>query len=254
MSSLSPEARKLLESSRHAGGPTSAQRAAMKSAVLGAVLVPGAAAGSTAAAVSGAKATGLGLAAKLGLALVVVGLGAAVTWQLVAPVPVEAVAHVALADSLPPVPPEVIAAVEPLEVVEPQPTAVEEPRPSPLQPPRAVVPRLAAPRAEVVTADPDQPPVTPPAAVEDPTLARELAALSGAMGAVDSRQFAVALEQLSTYRAAFPSGALGTEAGVLEVMALCGLGKVEEARTAAHSLPSNNPAVRRLERSCISGR
>lgn len=244
MSSLSPEARGLLDTVRTAGGPSALQRSAMKQAVLAAVLLPATAAAGSA--IGTAKATGLALAAKLGLVVASVGVGAALIWQLASPAVVlpeplvkapAVVEAPAVTPSTPPSPPVVAAAPE------------AAPRPAPA---RAV-------RAAALPGVKEAPPViqeapapAPAAVVDEATLSREIAALSGAMGAVDSKTYAVALEQLSSYRAAFPAGLLETEARVLEVLALCGLGRVEAARAAAGPLPVNNPAVRRLERSCIA--
>ncbi len=253
MSSLSPEARKLMENSRSAGGPTSAQRAAMRNAVLGAVLVPTAAAATATATAStgatvvgGVKATGLALALKLSVVVVSVAVGATVTWKGVAPAaPVPEVAPVVVAARpavvVPPPPEPMVEAPEVAEEVAPAPAPVVIAKPSRVE------------KAPVIVAETMVPPPPAPVVAEDPTLSQEVAALAGAMGAVDNKQFGVALQQLQTYRAAFPTGALETEASVLEVLALCGLNRVDEARAAAKSLPANNPAVRRLERSCIAG-
>lgn len=252
MSSLSPEARKLLESTRGAGGPSAAQRANMKRAVLAGALLPGtaAAASSTAAAV---KAAGVGFAAKLTIAAVVagVGVGVWVTWQLAAPSEVPAEVAVTTAVRAP----EPVAVAEPVVVAE----AVVVPEAPVLPAPVVAAPRppvRVEPAAPVVAAPapiPEETPVkAPPPPVDEETLSREVAALSGTMNAVDAKQFSVALEQLVGYRAAFPHGALETEASVLEVLALCGLGRGDEARAIGRMLPVNNPAVRRLDRSCIA--
>lgn len=241
MNDLSPESRKLIEHSRHAGGPTAAQRAAMKTAILGAVLIPGAAAASTAGAV---KAAGLSVAAKIGLVVAAVSVSGLVTWQVMASSPVEPVAVVAEAVAEPVV--EEIAAPVAAPVPEEVPEVVVPPAP-------VAVPKPVVVKRPVVVAAPPPPPapIIPTEKEVEATLAKEVAALAGAMGAVDGKQFTVALEQVSGYRDAFPNGLLETEAGVLEVLALCGLKRVDEAREAARSLPVNNPAVRRLERSCI---
>ncbi len=249
MSDLSPEARALLESTRRAGGPTAAQRAAMKKAVVAATLAPASAAASTGASTTvttGAKATGLWLAAKLGLVLVALGgLGAAVAWKLPAlgqqsapvwtPPPAAEVAPPALqVDAVKAELIEPEAMLPPLQVVPPAPIRVAK-----------------AAKVESVPSQDEVPPA-PVAPHEEATLSREVAALSRAMKAVDEKQYAAALEQVAGYRAEFPTGALGTEAGVVEVLALCGTGQADAARAAAQSLPANNPAVRRLERSCIA--
>ena len=275
MSSLSPEARKLLDGSRAAGGPSAAQRAAMKQAVLAAGLLPGTAAASSA--VGGAKAAGLGLAAKLSLVVVSVAVGSTLVWQALSPATPGASDEVS--PELMQSPGIVTFALPRAEPVEPQapiaepPAAVDPPRaavadlrvgPTGPQPGVAETPpaaaRIATPRepgtqgpsAPAATAPLEATPPPPRAPVDDATLSKEIAAVSRAMGAVDAKTWAVALAQVSAYRATFPAGALETEASVVEVLALCGLGRVDEARAAAASLPANNPAVRRLERSCIA--
>jgi len=249
VSELSPESWELIEHSRHAGGPTAAQRAAMKHAIVAAVLIPSAAAASTAGAV---KAAGLSVATKLGLVVAAVSVGGWVTWQVMAssaepilvPLPV-----VTAALEPPVVREEPVVVAMPEEIAE----VISPPAPAPV----VIAKPAVKPLVVVAAVEPEVRPA-PPAPVLVPTekeveatLAKEVAALAGAMGAVDGKQFAVALEQVSGYREAFPKGLLETEAGVLEVLALCGLKRVDEAREAARSLPVNNPAVRRLERSCI---
>jgi hypothetical protein len=90
--------------------------------------------------------------------------------------------------------------------------------------------------------------------VEDAPLRRELGTVAGAMAALDAARFSEALETVIRYRETFPTGALITEARVLEVLALCGLGRRDEAQRAAAAIgpaEGNNPAVRRLSRSCV---
>jgi hypothetical protein len=214
MSALSPEARKLLQRSHGAGGPSSTQRAAMKRAVLGAVLVPSVAAAATTGAsvaatgASVAKAAGIGLAAKLSAVVVSVGVGAGLMWQVVSParVPPERVAQVVVSarvePRVAPIPEPSQEAVQ--EQVDEAPGAFEqvgaaELAPSPVisarpndtrAPPRRVaapVEAIAAPRAGQ-----DPAPVAREHAVDEATLSREVAALSGAMGAGEAKQFAVA--------------------------------------------------------------
>ena len=81
MSDVSPEARKLLDATRTAGGPSLAQRAAMKQAVLSTIAAP----------VPVAAVAKAALFTKVGAAVFVVAVGAAVVLKLSAPAPVEAV-------------------------------------------------------------------------------------------------------------------------------------------------------------------
>jgi hypothetical protein len=247
---VSPEARQLLEASRGAGGPTAAQRTGMKRAVLAAALLPGTAAAATTVA-GGAKATGLALAGKLGILVASIAVGSAVVWTAIGtravevPAPLTIVQPSAERTEAPPPPVQIeVAPLVPVEIVPGVAVA----------PPAPVVPRVAVPRVESPSpVEPISPPPAPAQVViDEATLSREVAALSGAMGAIDAKTYAVALEQISHYRAAFPAGLLKTEASVVEALALCGLGRVDEARRAADALPANNPAVRRLERSCVA--
>lgn len=83
--------------------------------------------------------------------------------------------------------------------------------------------------------------------------ARELESLDRSVRALDSEQFAEALAEAREFTRAFPQSQFVTEAQVVEVLALCGLTRFEEARASAARLPpssGSNPAVRRLEDSC----
>jgi hypothetical protein len=312
MSALSPEARELLEATRKAGGPTAAQRAAMKHAVLAVVAVP---ASTAAAGAGGVKAAGLGLAAKLGMVAVAVCVAAGLVWRIQG---AKEVAPGVVNGSVGTVQPAATdrAAIDQVAIDR---AAIDQAASDRAASDRAASDRAAndraandqvandqvandqvanhpaandpaAQRVNSATVSPGAPdglephssrmrskddsvlplskdapsardergsspeaqqPSLPPV-VDDATLSREVAALSSAMGAVDGKHFAAALDQLTNYRAEFPVRALDTEASVVEVLALCGLGRVDEARAAAASLPANNPAVRRLERSCIA--
>ncbi len=61
---------------------------------------------------------------------------------------------------------------------------------------------------------------------------------------------------VEAYRGDFPRGVLGVELDALEVLGLCGVGRVEEAERGARRLAdgeaSSNPAVQRLRRSCAA--
>ncbi len=240
MSELSPEARQLLDATRSAGGPSAAQRLAMKKAVLSSVAAP--------AAVVAVKA-GLGL--KLGVAAVALGMAAAAYVALSpaaeelpersrGPAPVSELPEPSRGPAL------VVEAPAPEPEPEPAPVvvAVKPPAPKPV-----AVAVVAVP--EPIAESPPAPPPPVPAVVDEATLSREVSAIEEANETVREGRFDDALTQLGHYADEFPSGALATEAAVVKVIALCGLNRVDEARAIGAKLPTNNPAVRRLEHSCI---
>ncbi len=279
MSSLSPEAQALLNGARAAGGPSATQRAAMKRAVLAAALAPGTAAaigGALAPAAAPVVAGSAGVAKFLVVGILSAAIGAGATFTVirpepVAPTPVRAV---------PVFPPERVPSPPQLEA----PVGVVE-APAPVLEKISAKPDLGSVRIQVAptaSGDVEFPlrqaqgerlgevksipslqeaqPIAPNALVgarggraEDPALAQEVASLSGAMADVDAKRFHEALDRLQRYRSEFPSGALATEARVLDVLALCGLGRVDDAKAVVSALPqsaANNPAMRRIESSC----
>jgi hypothetical protein len=232
---MSPEAQRLLDESRKVGGPTAAQRATMKSVVMGAGLATGTAAAGTAA----AKTVGAGLGVKLMVVAVVVVVGATVAWKAKEPETVKTAVVVPRAIVPAPLP-------EPVRVIEVPAPVVVAPEP----PPHAVIKPKPVPAAEPQVAEfvaPAREPIDTSA-----SLTLEMRAMTNAMNEIDGKRYAAALEQVDAYRARFPSGQLTTEAGVMQVLALCGLGRVEEARAAAEVLPRENPTVHRLDSSCVA--
>lgn len=239
MSELSPEARQLLDGTRGVGGPTAAQRLAMKKAVLGAVASP-------VAAPAGVKSA---LLAKISTAVVVIGaVGGAIAFKLMDPEPVETKEAVSRVEARA----DVVAAAPAPEIV---PVEEAPPLPPAPEPVRAPVVKKVAPAPVIAEAPAAPPPPAPEPApapkVDEETLAKEVAAVSAAMVTVQNGNFDQALAEVETYQDDFPSGALHVEAAVVKVLALCGLKRVDEARAIAATVPASNPAARRLERSCI---
>lgn len=111
--------------------------------------------------------------------------------------------------------------------------------------PPAAAPEEAPPRS------PSQSSLGPRA--EEEGLRVELLSLDRAVKAVDAERFQEALSAARAFRGRYPTSDFLTEAGVVEVLALCGLARVDEARAAEAALPATaaqNPVVRRLENSC----
>lgn len=252
MTELSPRAQELMRRASRGGGPTERQRRSLKSAVMAAVMVP---------AVAGA----------LTLKLVVVGfVVAAVSAGLTvgavaalhrAPAPAAKPTPDVRAQPTPPgqvVPvapaPEVLVLADPEVVVRAEPAPEGPPGGDPPPPPRVAI---AAPRAAVTPAieAPSSTPSPPSVSVNGRAgLAREMEMLDRAVRAVESERFDDGLSEAREFLRHFPGSELVIEARVVEVLALCGLSRPEEARATAASLPTaaaGNPAMRRLENSCV---
>jgi hypothetical protein len=123
--------------------------------------------------------------------------------------------------------------------------------------------RVAPPVAHA-TAETDDRASTPAGALAAPTvapvasapsIAAEIQALDKALAEVDAGRWAQALDLLARYRASFPQGALATEARTLEVLALCGHGRTDEAKALGRGLldgAAASPTLMRLRHSCIA--
>jgi hypothetical protein len=248
MTTLNSEARRLVEATRTAGGPSRLQLDAMKRSVLAQVAgVPATARAGNPTAASTAKVGGAQVAAvgKLGVVLLAGLIGAIFAIrELRSPAATEARVEPAV---LRVAGPEAPQALSPASVAPPvEPSALEPPPTAPAVPSRPAA-RREQPHPAVATARPP--------AKDLGALAREVAALEGAMKAVKAERYAGALAQLRSYRSAFPAGELSVEASVLEVLSLCGAGRIDEARTKGRELrvqAAGNPAIRRLEKSCLS--
>ncbi len=233
---MSPSDRKateLIAAGRSVAGPSPEQRAAMKRAVIAAV------AAAPVVAVGAARARGAAKVTTVKLVVVTLGVvgAAAVSWWVQA------------SESTPPRPTPIVS---PMPAARPEPRrdpVVESPAPAPSSAPTQVRPRPPPPR-------PGPGPVTGSAvSAEKPTLDAEVTALTEAMAEVDAQHHAAALTALAKYKAHFPNGVLASEAGVVEVLALCGLDRVTEAKARATELRETdaaNPSLRRLANSCVA--
>jgi thioredoxin-like negative regulator of GroEL len=80
-------------------------------------------------------------------------------------------------------------------------------------------------------------------------------ALATAMEALDAKDFAQALDVARTTRRAHPTGALRPELTLLEVEALCGLSRVDEAQDVVDAMPLVDRTAlvqERPRRTCVS--
>lgn len=218
MSELSPKAKALMRQASRGGGPTDPQRRALKVAVLG----------STASAVAAAATTKV----LLSLLVAVVGGGVLVATRAGHPsspeLPDETAAPAA-------VPPPVARTAKPVQVSVARTNAQPAPNNQPKRDVKPTVPVELAP-TPVPT-----------------SLALELDALERAVVAVEAKRFDEGLRLARAFLKDFPASEFVIEARVVEVLALCGVSRVDEARRAAGQLPSGaseNPAVRRLDDSC----
>ncbi|MCA9677977.1 MAG: hypothetical protein H6708_19360 [Kofleriaceae bacterium] len=82
----------------------------------------------------------------------------------------------------------------------------------------------------------------PPPASDDDPLRRELALLRTARAALADDRPDDAVAVIDTYRRDFPDGQLAEEAFALEVEALCGLGRTDDADDALTALTRRWPA------------
>ncbi len=136
-----------------------------------------------------------------------------------------------LAAQVPPAPPPVVR----LPPASPPP-ARRQPAPLPSPVPVSVSP------------EPPAPVVTPPNSLQE-----ELKLLQRAQKALTGSEPGPALETLEEHAARFPEGALKEERMAARVMALCGLGRVEDARAEARKLSDEapgSPYAERIRGSC----
>lgn len=87
------------------------------------------------------------------------------------------------------------------------------------------------------------------------TLSEEATLLERAQRALAAREPGVALETLAEHERRFPRGALAEEREAAKVLALCALGRVNEARALARAFVNASPRsvlVPRVEHSCAA--
>jgi hypothetical protein len=275
---LSDRARSLVDAAKAQGGPTRAQQAKMAGAVVAATSSTAAAFGTGAgttvtASASMTKLVGAGVLAAL------VGMGGTVAVsKAVSPRPrpplVERGARVDTtpvvertqpsAETAPvaelttspgaalpeAVEPEVVPVVERAPVVAAPPSA----RPSPAAAP-AATPRPPEPETPAVAASPEPAPAPTSTRTPAPDTTAEVTALATAMEALDAHDFAQALSVARATRRASPTGVLRPELTLLEIEALCGLGRTDEAQDVADAMPQADRTtlvLGRLRRSCVS--
>ncbi len=264
MTDLSPDARRLVDATRAVDVPGASERARLRAALAERLVAPPAAA---------TPAITNGLLAKVvvgGALVAALGVGAVRARTVAAPV----ATHVVVPQTLPP-PPSSAPSPSIATLVERAPAApVESPPPPALPAParRAVRRPLAVvvnPEVAIVPAPPPSEPVAPaapevtppaPSVVAPPLPAmvhpfrHELDVLNAAQMELDHHRNAQVLRRLDEYAAAHPTGALGQEALALRVLALCALGRSEEARGYATRLlgeAPRSPSANRVRGSCV---
>ncbi|NUQ74877.1 MAG: hypothetical protein HUU21_15110 [Polyangiaceae bacterium] len=234
MNELSPRVRSIVEAGRKADDPTGEDRARVRGAVLRAIAVgaPAALGAATAHAAkggagAGTKMVGSGFAMKVGgaigvAALAGVGFFAAAT-QENAPALRAEEELMALAASIRDLPMGDRAAKTPAEAPAP-----EEPEPPNLQ--------NQPPNPQNQNASPRASKGAPASSLEEET--KRLREVHKALRSGAPER---ALELLSEQSAAFASGELREERAAARVVALCKLGRTEEARAVAESFLRENP-------------
>ncbi len=240
MSELSPEARALFHAARRAGDPPADAQARIREALRAQVPPPA------------AKASAPSVTARLLSAVV---LAVAATWG------------VARARAPRPSPRTPASAAQPApRVVPPAPSL--EPPPAPAPPVSATPPGVALPPARprvhpprpraalastAVVVPPARPVEAPPAAPSSLGVAEEVRLVSAARGALRAHDGARALSALDEHQRRFPRGVLAQESSAVRVLALCEVGRVEEARALARrwlASAGSSPLAANLQRSC----
>jgi hypothetical protein len=245
MSELGPEAREILEAGRIGDEPTAADRRRVRASVMQAIAAGGAGGLASSAA---AKASAAGLkAGAVSVWKIVVGLtvatavagGVASRFTGEAPRPSTTAVAAVSAPIAPAPPPPEPAASAPIAAPTAEPSAsAPQPVASPARPsPHPVAPRPRAPAAPVASTS-SEAPAAPPPPPED-TLAAEAAELREAHRAMQGGDPARALAVLDGRQA--KGNALREEREAARVLALCQLGRVDEARAAAARFLQSSP-------------
>ena len=224
MSDLSDGARSLIERAKQVEEPTSEDRARVQS-LLAARLGAGAFAPEqpdTGAPPS--SATGLGMASKIIIGVSIVGV----------------IAGGALLSRRAPESPQMLSAV--LRTVLPTARPVEEPPIVPESLPVQQAPAASAPRERA-----------PRTAASAPSVADEVQILTRAYSSLKGGDANQALNELDQHARRFPNGALAEERAAERVLALCQLGRLDEARADAAKFFArypNSPQGGRVRGSC----
>ncbi|MBM4776555.1 MAG: hypothetical protein GQE15_02540 [Archangiaceae bacterium] len=271
---LSNESRALLERAKRQGGPTPAQTAKIGAAVFAATTATAATATATAATVATASGGGTAVAASsslitmIGAGLVATALGiggtVAVKRALAPPAPPPRVVAPM------PAPPPTVPSVQPIVVAPPveQPTEAVAP-PVVVPTPLVATPRPAARvevKPDVVAAEPtpEVPHLPKPSEPAPPVVrhqeqpvdstAAQVAALTAAVEALEQHQPEVARSTAREARLADRNGALAPELMVVEITALCELGRRNDALSLSRQMTAaeQTPLVRgKLGRTCV---
>jgi hypothetical protein len=252
MNELGPDARSILEAARPGEDPTDGDRARVRRALARSLAAGGAAAATTAAA-SSASAKGAGAAATLKLA----ALTSTVTWKALATVALVASVGAGISSFItqrdaPADPRSPAAASPPTERAPPRLSATEmggvpsEPPSLPAPSPESPPPVVEAPAAQAKTAAagaraPSKTSTTAaPVATED-ALTVETRRLRDVHGALQSGDAGRALALLDEHAAAHAQGELRQERAAARVVALCELGRLDEAKVAMESFLREDP-------------
>ena len=277
---LSNEANALLERAKRQGGPSAAQTAKIGAAVFAATTATAAAATATTAATTATVATtastGSSLITIVGAGLVATALGiggtVAVKHALTPPAQQPPRPRVAVAPANAPQAPKPIVPVAlPSEPPPAEPAQEAPPTTEPKQPP------VAATRVKREVAEPAEPTATPrsaePTVAPTPDLpeaeptrsthhelaqpdstAAQVAALTAAVDALERHEPEFARVTAREARLADPRGVLSPELMVVEITALCELGRRDDALTLSRQMSSaeQTPLVRgKLGRTCV---
>lgn len=268
MNDLDERARALIDTAKSQGGLTPERRARLTRSISAAT-----AAGAALAATSSATAATPAAAAviKLGVVgLVAMGVGVAGTWtvsRLVSRSP-QATApgsqgstwapRGAPAPSAEPEANRAAQVVAPSDDERTRAPLTQTPTPAP-KPSAAASPARERPAPAAVTPALDEStpadPKPPARLVEEDSTAEEVRALSQATEALRTRDFEHALTFARGARVRFPRGVLHAELTLVEVDALCGLQRVDEARSLADTLTVAERTalvIDRLGRSCAA--
>lgn len=261
MSELSREAREALKRGLRLDGPSTERRARVKARLTLALASGTAALGGSAAGAELAShvAGGMSGAAKglvLGSLLAWFGAGAAVGVGVSG---VVAIAEHVGARRVEPKPspraPRAIGAGPQTAAILP-PRSVPVSLPAPTEPVRG--PALAAdklPLAKALSGNAPSLANAPSVANATPSLIEEAALLGQAERALAANEPNRALESLAEHERRFPEGALREERQAARVLALCELGRTEDARALARRFVTHSPGsvlVPRLRRSCAA--
>jgi hypothetical protein len=244
VSELSPEARALFHAARRAGAPPADAQARIRDALRAQAARPV------------AKASAAHVAAKL-LSAVLLAVGA--TWGVARSVTTRP-SPPTLASASPPAPrvvpraPAEALPAPPPPASSPAPgVAAQAPRPR-IPAPRPMAPRPRAPLASTaVVVPPARPVEAPPAPSPSLGVAEEVRLVSAARGALREHDGARALGALDEHQRRFPRGVLAQESSAVRVLALCEVGREDEARALARTWfasSGNSPLAANLRRSC----